>query len=199
MIQIKKYFSMIELLVGMAVLAIMMTFLINAFSSAEQIASSGRRSMDTFEKSNMTLDFMAGDLNQLSVNDAPRLKVPFQHTNSSIEFICRLPFDSNPTDRQKLKYSYSSNVLSRERSTLEKDINGEPKFPEVWVSQGVEILLSDIKSFKLECFDSQNTLLGQGVPLYTYPGYIELELTLNNPQDSNEVSERTFTRRIYFE
>ena len=120
MIHSKQKFSMIEILVGIVVLSIMMAFLINAFTTAERIASTGNKSMAIFERSSMTLDFMAGDISQLAVNDAPRLKVPFQYNSSSLEFVCRLPFTSTPTDRQKLKYTYASNTLSRERFELEK-------------------------------------------------------------------------------
>lgn len=178
-----KFFSMIELLVGMAVLSIMMTFLISAFTSAEKIASSGTSSMSTFERSNMALDFIANDISQLSVNDSPKTKLSFTYNSSSCSFTCRLPFSSSPVDRKKISYRFSAESLTRQ-------IDGATP----------EELLNEVEKFTISFYDSSNTAYPVDTDTYTYPSYCELKLNLKRDESTGaENHQRTFTRRIYFE
>ena len=178
----RKFFSMIELLVGIVVLSIMMAFLINAFTTAERIASTGNKSMSIFEKSTMALDFMSNDLSQLTVNKSPKTKLAFTYTTSSCSFTCRLPFSSTPVDRKRISYDFSSESLTRQID-----------------SATAEELLKDLENFKIVFYDASGTAYATATDIYDYPSYCELTLKLKKLDSGNENTQRTFTRRVYFE
>ena len=189
----KNFFSMIELLVGMAVLTIMMVFLIGAFTAAEGVASNGNKSMNVFEKSNMTLDFMSGEISHLVVYDSPRTAIPMQHNDSSITFVARLPFGDNPHFRHKIIYSYSSGTLTR--TIHDWDSANNEFFPTAASSY---ILIDDIDSFKFTCYNHDNTLRAVDTDYKSLPSYCQITMKLNNPALDSQNFQRSFTRRIYF-
>ena len=195
----KKLFSMIELLVGMAVLAIMMTFLINAFTSAEELASSGNKSMTIFERSNMSLDFMAADLRQLVVNDNPRTELGFTYgdvapgESTFVEFTGRQFFTATPGLRQLLRYDYN-----KATGTLSRSVDGGT----------VETLMEGISSFTLEYYDEKDVALhdvdasysGSNFSFSFIPNYCQVTITLDHGAASgSELTQRTFMRRVYFQ
>ena len=172
---------MIELMVAMAVLTIMMAFLIKAFTGAARLSRSGNKSMTVFERSTMALDFMANDLSQLSVNDLSRTKLSFTYSTTSCSFTCRLPFSDTPVDRKKINYEFASNALTRQVDTGTK-----------------EEILDGIESFTITFYDSSNTALPTEEPINSYPSYCEISLKLAETAKS-ENTQRTFTRRVYYE
>ena len=197
----KLKFSMIELLVGMAVLTIMMVFLISAFTTAEQVASSGNREMDAFEKSNMALDFMVGEISQLTVNDAPRTVVPMQYEDDSITFIAQLPFSDEPLRLRKITFSLSGDTLSRTVQLWDDKDVAEDGDPKEWEAATTEVLLTKVEEFKVAVFGE---VLGEvkAMPVSTdiveFPKYCNISLKLENPEAVSEIVQRTFTRRIFY-
>ena len=194
-----KYFSMIELLVGIVVLTIMMAFLINAFTTAERIASTGNKSMTVFEKSNMALDFMAGDIRQLIVNASPRTPLSFTYDNvtagdsTACSFTAREVFTDTPGITYTVTYRYDQGT-----GELFRAAKGGSE----------ELVIDNIEFFTLEFYNENGTPLHNIDAAYSssayafnfFPNYCHISIKLQ--QDSTSGSEnvqRSFMRRIYFE
>ena len=191
--KLKKYFSMIEILVGIVVLTIMMAFLINAFTTAERVASTGSKSMNLFEKSNMTLDFMASDVRQLIVSAAPRTSVSFTYGNvtagdsTSLAFTGRPFFSETPGLTQAVNYSYD-----KATGELSRSINGAAS----------EVLINKISFFSVEFYDENDSSFHDILtgPFTSLPNYCRITLKLSDENSAGTESlERAFVRRIYFE
>ena len=186
-----KFFSMIEILVGIVVLTIMMAFLINAFTTAERIASTGSKGMTVFEKSSMALDFVSGEIRQLSCSS--KNKLDYVYTPTSIDFKARLPFSSTPTALQRIVYTYSSETLTRQLFTY------DPATLD-WttpVTTDPEVLMTDIAEFNLEMHDAN----GVAMPSTStdYPSYTQIEFKLKELNNGKENIQRAFSRRIDFQ
>ena len=195
-----KLFSMIELLVGIVVLTIMMAFLINAFTTAERVASTGRKSMNIFEKSNMTLDFMASDIRQLVVSASPRTPMTFTYTDVTnagdscdVEFVSRQVFTNTPGLRQTIKYSYD-----KTNATLSRVLDAGT----------AETIISNIDFFSIEYYNANDIKLHDADASYSgssyafnfFPNYCQITIKLaKDASSASENVQRSFERRIYFE
>ena len=186
----KLKFSMIEILVGIVVLTIMMAFLINAFTTAERIASTGQKGMDVFEKSNMALDFMSGEISQLTVNDSPRTQVAVQYGETYIRLIAKLPFTADPFRLHRITYFFNAGELGRTVELWDETNH-------VWETPTTATLMKDIEVFKFELVDEDGTM-PVNTAIVTFPNYCEITFKLNNPESSQEKIQRMFTRRIFF-
>ena len=229
MIKRNNFFSMVELLVGMAVLTIMMAFLIKAFTSAEKLSSSANRSMNLFERSNMVLDFISTDIRQMTVSNLPRSQVPYKYEYDSdgnlesCSFYARLPFSQDEVtvngDRQ-----YPSRVLpqlityefDKSKQELSRTITYSSDYPDTSLrnTQKTEDLLEKVEnftiSFKKPVYSTTTnatietdmytaTGVTEGHDLTEQANYCELQIKLTNPSSSKQIVHRTFPRRIYFE
>ena len=194
----KNYFSMIEILVGIVVLTIMMAFLINAFTTAEKIASTGNKSMDVFEKTSMALDFMSGELSHTLVNNSPRTTITMEHSSNSITFVCRLPFAAEALLRHKIVYTYDSTDGVLRRKVAQWDSTATP--PAFGAYGTDEDIMKNIETFSIACYESDDTERTQSPNTHdTYPSYIEIKMKLQNPNTSSENVQRSFTRRVFFD
>ena len=202
---------MVELLVSTVVFLIMMTFLTKAFTSADKLVNSGINNMDTFEKSNLALDYLSVDLRQIVVNDLKRAPISFSYTDVAnegddlaIQFQARVTYHdaSLPVAQQKHPGERASIVLTYNKNdgTIKRNKDG----------LGDELLLNDIELFSVIFYSKDNVPLhdivvegsqpykGSATNFTFLPNHCKLTLTLNKQGSRPSDFRRPFVRRIYF-
>lgn len=177
-------FTMVEFLVAMVLVVFMMAFLMNAFSSAERLASTGHAEMTIVERSDMALTLIGSDLNGLTVTNSPRTQTSFEYTSQNCKFTTRLPLSSNPVTRHLVEYNYSGNSINR-------SVDGGT----------AEVLLDEVEDFSIEFFDDTSTAFLVSSPITVRPNYCRIRIRVSKPSSvpDTEDIERTFERRIDFQ
>lgn len=105
----KHLFSLVELLVAVAVLSLMMTFLFQFILSAQRVWSGTTNASNVYAQAQVALDVIGNDFQNLLYSSEPAQQCPFYyHTNGDdiyLAYVTRMPSSetSNTSDAIKIK------------------------------------------------------------------------------------------------
>ena len=112
----KKPFTLVEVLVAMAVLSVFLLGLMQFYSSTESVLSSGLDRTDMFERARIAMDMMANDLTCVYYSQSDGELKPFEGSGNSFSVCTIRPEKLNPSAKTNIvcvRYSYqaSDNTL----------------------------------------------------------------------------------------
>ena len=109
----KKPFTLVEVLVAMAVLSVFLLGLMQFYSSTESVLSSGLDRTDMFERARIAMDMMANDLTCVYYSQSDSELTPFVSSDHSFSVCTIRP--------EKLKKSAKTNIVCVQYSYREGD------------------------------------------------------------------------------
>jgi len=112
----KKPFTLVEVLVAMAVLSVFLLGLMQFYASTESVLSSGLDRTDMFERARIAMDMMANDLTCVYYSQSDETLTPFNSSGNSFTVCTIRPEKVEPSAKTNIvcvQYSYqaSDNTL----------------------------------------------------------------------------------------
>lgn len=185
------HYTLIEVLVAIAVLALMMSFLFQFTGSAQRIWSASNASMDVASSSDAILALLDEDLAQMTVDGDAGLA--YEKTATEFSFYTV----SNTANGALIKVCYKYNSANKELYRFQEDVtydpadNKEPKAVTFPAESDDYLVAEGVESFTVTAYPADTTKL---------PNYIHVELTLkqaNQSASDMSDSQRVFSR-VFF-
>jgi Tfp pilus assembly protein PilW len=188
----KKYkFTILELMVAMSVFAVLMTVLMQFFSSAQKITINTKKKTGCYESSRLVFEMISRDLRTakyIKVADVGSEKInfgpngditPSYDTNiNKLSFLCYSPFNDDPTELTFAKYELSGTDLNYSIGTFDDTGN---------LTMGtISTIAEDVKSFEIESSEGDEFM----------PEAVTITMEFQ-PDSNNSDNKVTYTRTLY--
>lgn len=189
---IRRAFTLVEVLVAMAILMIIMAILVNVVADAQDIWRSHQSRSELSENAAVFFDIITRDLRSFVASDDPIIQYQVDGTPASdspiLSFVSSsgIGLDNSDTVRlMEVGYGYDTDdsTLIRWYSTATTggwNLYGDNTW---WDSFGDSVVVCEgLYDFRVACFDRTGTALATDTVLREAPAYVQVDLTLINPE-----------------
>ena len=180
------HYTLIEVLVAIAVLVLMMSFLFQFTGSAQRIWSASNASMDVASSSDAILALLDEDLAQMTVDGDAGLA--YEKTAAEFSFYTV----SNTANGALIKVCYKYNSANKELYRFQEDVtydpadNKEPKTVTFPAESDDYLVAEGVEEFVVAAYPADTTKL---------PNFISVKLTIK--QANQSASDMSDSKRVF--